>query len=137
MKHVIILILLVFAFSTSAAATEDPPIALIQDKTAALLSVLTTTPGLRSDPEGLKQLVHRVILPHVDVQRFSMLILDKYWRQVTTDQRKRFANEFTDLLVRTYATSLAEFNEQQIQYLQMPTKKPNRTVVRTIIDQHR
>ena len=91
MKHVIILILLVFAFSTSAAATEDPPIALIQNKTAALLSVLTTTPGLRSDPEGLKQLVHRVILPHVDVQRFSMLILDKYWRQATTDQRKRFA----------------------------------------------
>ncbi len=72
---------------------------------------------IENEPSKIYELVDEILLPQFDFVRMSKLVLGKNWRRATVDQRKRFTSEFRELLVRTYATSLAEYTDQEIVFL--------------------
>lgn len=118
------LALLVGAAAPLANATATQPAEdVVRSTTDRVLAEIKRDSTLARDLERLYSLVDALILPHFDFARMSQRVLGKYWRQANEDQRARFVAEFQTLLVRTYATALAEYRDQVINYL--PTRMPD------------
>lgn len=118
----------VVANMLSTASAQD----LVRQTSEHLMQTLKAQKNeLETHPDRIYPLVKDIVLPHFDFKRMAQLVLGKYWRQATIDQRQRFANEFRVLLVRTYSTALLKYSHEKIRYLPMhgPTEA-NNTVVR-------
>ena len=135
----IIWILLVFLLMPVIAQAEEPaPLTLVRQTTEQMLAALDKERDeIDSKPEKLYELVDKIVLPHFDFERMSKLVLGKYWRKASTVQRSRFTDEFRNLLVRTYATSMKEYSDQKITYLPFDMKPTDTDVtVKTEVDQN-
>jgi phospholipid transport system substrate-binding protein len=76
--------------------------------------------------------VNEAILPHTDFDRISSLVLGKYWRTATPDEREHFKQEFQTLLVRTYSRAFVEFKDWSIRYLPLEVEgEATKAVVKT------
>ncbi|AAU91096.1 MULTISPECIES: MlaC/ttg2D family ABC transporter substrate-binding protein [Methylococcus] len=126
-------VLLLCGVSAASAFAEQlsPPQQVIQQTSNQLQSSLQK-PEYKEDFRKATELVERIIDPHVDFERVSILVLGKYWKTATPDQRERFKKEFRTLLVRTYTTAFTEYSNWNIRYLPMQEgAEPGKTMVRT------
>lgn len=114
---------------------EDPqPVDVIRAATDRVLTGLDAAPEIRNDPVKLNRLIQDHIAPHVDLVALSRLTLGKHWRQATQEQRDVFAREFSALLIKTYSAALAEYANQEIEYLPSEVSADRRkSTVRTRI----
>ncbi len=64
---------------------------------------------LEQDKQKLYKMVEDVVVPHFDIDLIARLVLGKHWRGATESQRTTFAEEFKQLMIRTYATALFEY----------------------------
>jgi phospholipid transport system substrate-binding protein len=121
----------------TAAAVSDSPEALVRSTSERMLSELQASKGvLKEHPEKLYSLVSDIVLPHFDFEIMARSVLGKYWHRATPEQRERFVKEFRFLLVRTYASSLADYSDQKVIYRPMrPSADPDQATVRTEIEQ--
>jgi len=72
---------------------------------------------LTESPGRIYGLVEDVVLPRFDFERMSMLVLGKHWRTASEQQRAEVVVQFRELLVRTYASALLNYSDQEIRYL--------------------
>jgi phospholipid transport system substrate-binding protein len=110
----------------TAAAQENmlPPDQVVIQATDEVLRAITKRRDeLQDDKAKLYALVHEIILPNLDFQRISRAILGKHWRAATPEQQQQFQEEFTSLLIRTYATALFEYTDQKIEYKPLQLKE--------------
>ncbi|MEJ2059679.1 MAG: ABC transporter substrate-binding protein [Gammaproteobacteria bacterium] len=128
---------LVAAFVSVSAWAGDAsaPQALVKQTADKVLKILNDNPGkAKNDPQFLYGLVDKVILPVVDFNAMSKLILGVNWRSATPQQRSDFQTAFQTLLVRTYTRSLAEYSGKTIRYLpSRPSSNPRFAQVDTEI----
>lgn len=119
----------------SAAQAEIAPDELVRATSDKVLEAIKQNrEQLKSDPKLVYKIVDELVLPHFDFEAMSKLVLGANWRRATPAQQAKFTREFRTLLVRTYAKSLAEYDEQGIRYLPMrPEADPNEATVRTEI----
>ena len=107
-------------------ASPDQAKILVQDTTARILE------AIRRRPELATESVEEIVIPTVDLVRVSHLVLGKYWKNATEQQRQRFMEEMSTQLVRTYAIGLTEYlavsekSGTEIDYLPILTRKENR-----------
>jgi len=130
----LLLICFVLPFGVAAdGAIEDDPYLLVKETSEKMLSILRERKEeLEKHPERIYALVNEIVIPHFDFTRISRWVLGKYWRQATPEQRRRFEEEFRTLLVKTYATSLLEFVDDQFRYPPLRMKPgAKRVTVRT------
>ncbi|MEW6039683.1 MAG: ABC transporter substrate-binding protein [Pseudomonadota bacterium] len=127
-------VLLLCGVSAASAYAEQlsPPQQVIQQTSNQLQSSLQK-PEYKEDFRKATELVERIIDPHVDFERVSILVLGKFWRTATPDQRERFKKEFRTLLVRTYTTAFTEYSNWDIRYLPSQEISAGKTMVRTEI----
>jgi len=113
-------------------AGKSPDI-LVRETTDKVLSELRTNHNaLQADVNRLYQIVEDIVLPHFDFKRMSKLVLGKHWKKASGVQRQKFEREFKALLVRTYATALFEYTDQEIIYRPYrPKEGSSRVVVKT------
>ena len=64
------------------------------------------------DPQKLRELVDKYLLPHFDIEYAARLVLGKHWRTATPAQRKRFVDAFYQSLMRNYGDALARVHER-------------------------
>lgn len=89
---------------------------------------------LDAHPERIYQLINELVIPHFDFRNMSRLVLGSAWNDATDAQRVAFLEEFKTLLVRTYATALKEYSENEIEYYPEESKPGSRlVVVRTVV----
>jgi len=134
--NTLLIIMLIF----SASVWSDNPLGpqeLVQQTSDKMLKAIKAERAeIDKDNSRLYALVEEIILPHFDFQRMSMLVLGKYWRQASDDQRRRFTEEFRFLLVRTYATAMLEYTDQKISFLPFRAAAGDENVtVQTEVDQ--
>ena len=111
-------LLLCGAASASTALADEAPMVLVRSTAGELFErVRADREALRRDPASLHAMLERLLLPHVDLERTSRLVLGKHWRRATPPQRDDFMHQFRDLLMRTYATALVEFADVSVEYL--------------------
>lgn len=122
----------VLALSAAAVCAQEP-VDVVRGAADAILSELKTNPAYRTDDAALHGLVRQKLLPHVDQERVAQWILGRNWRSATEAQQQRFIDAFTNLLLRTYATALREYDSQELRYLPGGAGEGNTAVVRTQI----
>lgn len=117
------------------STTREAALELVRDTTNDLFAAVEANNGvLAEDPALARALVDEYITPHVDLQGFSKLVLGKYWRKATAEQRQRFLTQFHGLILRTYATAVTSYTGIELEYLPMREEsRDNFATVRTII----
>jgi phospholipid transport system substrate-binding protein len=110
---------LFFTAAPFTAGADDasllPPQRVIQETSTQLQTTLQRPEYKNNFPKAV-QFVEGVIDPHVDFDRVAMLILGKYWKVATPEQKQSFKKEFRTLLVRTYTTAFTEYSNWTIRY---------------------
>ena len=118
------------------SAGADPQEAVRQASEQVLIELEREGAALTSDPRRLYALVDTVMLQLMDFNRMSRWVLGKHWKTATPEQQSRFSGEFRRMQVRTYATALAGYSGQRIQFLpQRDSGTADEAVVRAEIQQ--
>jgi phospholipid transport system substrate-binding protein len=127
----VVLVSLLFSSGIRAAI---PPDQLIRQTVERLIDELTERKAeLERDRGQLYELVERVIVKHIAVDKVAKLVLARHWRNASLEQRTRFTDEFKNLLIRTYASALFNYTGREkmdFRPLQL-TGDERTTVVRT------
>ena len=124
-----LLALLLVCGGSIAHAEQIQPVELISSTADYVLEqVRTRKAELEKDSSGIYDLVQKKVLPHFDFRVMSRGALGKYWRQASEKQKNAIAHEFQELLVRTYATTLLNYSDQEIEYLPFRGKPGDKRV---------
>ncbi len=121
MKSLFALVLGVLLLSTPAFAQEDSPDAMIKKVTEDVLTIVRQDKEIQSGNTAKAiELVEAKVLPIFDFQHMTGLAMGRDWSKATPEQKKRLADEFKTLLVRTYSNALTSYKNQTVRY--KPTK---------------
>lgn len=104
-------------WAPGVSAGADPQDIVRQASEQVLNALEREGVELSGNPRRLYTLVDTVLLQHMDFTRMARWVLGKHWRAATPEQQARFVEEFRRLLVRTYATALAGYSGQRIEFL--------------------
>lgn len=119
---------LFLALTLPVYAADSPPDQIARDATDKIIELLKANKDAYSkDHKKLYAMVDEHVLQHFDFRAMSRTVLGRHWRSASEDQRTRFTSEFRDLLVRTYATALLKYNNEQIVYLPFRMSPGDRT----------
>ena len=115
-----------------AAATLEPS-ELVREVAQGMLSDLDKDrAAYRKDPAKIEALANKYLLPHFDSDFSARLVLGRYWRTATPEQRQRFIDAFYHSLLRNYGNSLAEFTADRLKiYPTNVDSNATRATVRT------
>lgn len=95
------------------AVTADQ---FVKNYTEDLLeTVAKNRQALANDPRKVAELVDSKILPSVNLQRMTALVVGRYWRQATPEQKERLVEEFKGLLIRTYSGAISQVKDLKIE----------------------
>jgi len=120
-------------FLAGPVAADVLPDQIVRENVAKILGLLKANrDAYAKDNKKLYSMVHQEVLPHFDFKAMSRSVLGRHWRQANEDQRTRFTNAFRDLLVRTYATVLLKYTNEEVIYQPFKGKSGDKVaVVRT------
>jgi phospholipid transport system substrate-binding protein len=139
MKRVnaVFVLMLMLVAGNAYAQNEPMPNELVRKTTEEIIRLIKANRTAYSqDVTKLYAMVEQKVLPHFDFERMSQWILGRYWRQANEGQRARFIKEFRELLVRTYATALLNYTDQEVVYAPFSGKpEDEEAVVKTEIKQ--
>ncbi|HEY6643622.1 ABC transporter substrate-binding protein [Povalibacter sp.] len=71
----------------------------------------------QKNPERVRELVDKNMLPYFDTAYSAQLVLAKNWRTATPEQRKRFVDAFYQSLLQNYGSALLEFTPERLKIL--------------------
>jgi phospholipid transport system substrate-binding protein len=137
MKQLFSLLAGVFLLGGNALAAEEAPDAMVKRVTDDVLTIVRNDKDIQSgNTQKAIELVQAKVLPNFNFTRMTALAVGKDWNKATADQKKKLAEEFKNLLVRTYSNALTAYKNQTIRYKPLNTQ-PGDTdvVVRTEIRQ--
>ena len=115
-------------------ANLDGALGLVKSATKNLLSAVSTDrEQIKEDPNHALALVDQHVAPHIDMLKSSRRVLGRNWKKASKEQRKRFVAQFRKLLLRTYATAIADNPDVHIEYLPVKERRKNEAEVPTKI----
>ncbi|MGH8199869.1 MAG: MlaC/ttg2D family ABC transporter substrate-binding protein [Steroidobacteraceae bacterium] len=101
--------------AAAAPSAAEQPSEVIQTAANGLLKALDANrQGYRNDAAKRQALVDQYILPHVDTQFAAQLVLGKYWKTATQEQRERFINAFYHSMLNNYGVAIVEFTSNTL-----------------------
>lgn len=137
MKRLMMMFVLLLGLGAGPLWAAQSPRELVKETSEQMLNKLKQEQAvIKTNPERIYELVNKIVLPHFDFDYMSQLVLGKYWRRASEQQRQDFTEEFKQLLVRTYATSLNEYTDQEVTFLPFREgSDKNEAQVRTEVEQ--
>ena len=106
-----------------AFAQGDSPDDMVKNVTEEVLTIVRQDKDIQSgNTQKAIDLVETKVLPHFNFQRMTALAMGRDWNKANPEQKKRLAEEFKTLLVRTYSNALTGYRNQTIRY--KPTRMP-------------
>ncbi|MFC5300210.1 MlaC/ttg2D family ABC transporter substrate-binding protein [Azospira restricta] len=137
MKQLFSLFAGLFLLCGNAFSSEETPDALVKRVTDEVLTIVRADKDIQGgSTKKAIELVEAKVLPHFNFTRMTALAVGKDWNKANPEQKKRLAEEFRTLLVRTYSNALTAYKNQTVVY--KPLKmQPGETdvLVRTEIRQ--
>lgn len=90
---------------------------------------------IRANQAVAENIIEKTLLPHVDVDYISRLVLARHWRSASEKQREEFQAAFYDFLVKSYSSGLAEFTDESFNVLPLRGEvDKRRTIVQTEVN---
>ena len=123
--------LAVLLLTGRAVCAEPGPQVVLQEMSDHVLEVIRQDPAILDDQVRLRALADELVVPNVDFLALSQWVLGRHWRQATPIQRQIFADEFRELLIRTYLASVTRsgYQDQVIRYLPLRKIQDTRKVM--------
>ena len=130
----IIFVTFLFIFSPKQqyAVAGDDPGAYVMAMTKNAIDTLTSQSISQQEKEiQFGQLFDK----NFDVPSISRFVLGKYWKQASTDQKKKFIKTFRNYVVKTYSSRFNEYSGEQLQLLNTENESnPNIFLVHTALE---
>lgn len=103
---------------------EVSPVPMLENTASQIIATLKQNKAnLKQNHQIIYQAVEHYLLPNVDVVGMSRSVLGRQaWNQASDEEKKEFIQVFTQLVIRTYASPLAEFNDETVKFL--PLRAP-------------
>ena len=118
--------------ASGAAAVAESPHALVRSTSNDLVALIQEAKAYaEQDPDRYFSQVQTLLDPIVDFRGFARLVMAAHYKRATPEQRQRFAANFKEALVRTYARALLRFTDEEIRVLDPdgPPANPRRPSV--------
>jgi phospholipid transport system substrate-binding protein len=101
--------------AAAQGASAQSPSDVVQSAANGLLNALNADrQGYRNNPAKVQSLVDQYILPHVDTQFAAQLVLGRYWKTATQQQRDQFINAFYHSMLNNYGAAVVEFTSNTL-----------------------
>ena len=120
------LLVLLPALAQAQTAAPDVLVKTITDEVTAMIKKDKAIQA--GDTKKAADLIETKIVPHFNFTRMARIAMARNWRSATPEQQKELASEFKTLLVRTYATALTNYRDQQIDYKPLRAKADDKEV---------
>lgn len=119
MRQLVKVLVFLWAFTgISVAHAGVSAYDLVKETSDRIIGALKNrSDDIRKDPNLIYKLVDEIIIPHFDFERMSQLVLGKHWQRISADERGKFTKEFRSLLIRTYATAMLDYSNEEIVFL--------------------
>lgn len=121
------------SIATFAAETPLPMIKGVNDN---ILGVLQKNQSkLKDNPKIIEQAITQYFIPHVDTTGMSRSVLGRQaWTKASTEEKNQFTQEFTRLVLRTYAQPLSHYSGEKVEFLPMKASSvPQFSQIQSII----
>tara|TARA_R110002096_G_scaffold71722_3_gene171105 strand:+ start:337 stop:1005 length:669 start_codon:yes stop_codon:yes gene_type:complete len=99
---------LVAGISTAAERDPNDARAMLELITGDMMTALRD-PHARGTTADLRALVERHLLPHIDFEVSSTLVLGEHWQRASAVEREAFVSEFRSFLTRFYTQALSGY----------------------------
>jgi phospholipid transport system substrate-binding protein len=132
------LMVLIFLGVQMAFAADVPDVMLKQTSDQMIAFLKQNKVKIKENPGLVEAYARDILLPHVDMSTMSRLALGREsWISATPEQRNKFTEQFTTLMVRTYSTAMASYNYEAIQFKPLRDSLDNkdRVQIETVIVQ--
>lgn len=114
----VVLLLMICTADQVAAVDKRLPEQIITETSTQVLKTLNENEDrFKESPEQVSMLINETVVPILDLTSMSKLVLGRYWKQASEEQRVNFISEFKDMLIRTYAKSLVDYGNAKIKVL--------------------
>lgn len=108
-----------FLLLTPFLWAQSTPVPMLQETANQILSTLKQNKSnLKNNHTIIYQAVQRYLLPNVDVNGMSRSVLGRQaWNKASASERSQFSQAFTQLVIRTYASPLAEYTDETVKFM--------------------
>lgn len=133
--HLFLAPLLVCSLMSSSFAqkAEDALATVKQSVDVVLADLKANKSEYQRNPAALNRMIDSKMLPYFDVDVMARLVLAKNWRDATETQRQMFLDEFKQLIMRTYSSSLLDYTDATVEYGKPSKVNRNRTKIDTTV----
>lgn len=102
----------------SSVLLAQSPVPMLQSSAEQIIQTLKhNQSSLKTNHQIVFQAIERYLLPCVDVDGMSRSVLGRVaWNKASAVERKEFTQAFTQLVIRTYASPLAEYSGETVQF---------------------
>lgn len=100
------------------AWSQASPVPMLESSANQIIQTLKQNQAtLKQNHQIVYQAIERYLLPNVDVNGMSRSVLGRLaWNKATAAERKEFTQAFTELVIRTYASPLAEYSGETVKF---------------------
>src|SRR5258705_7020633 len=121
---------LAFVLGAPARAQDVPPDQLVKTVTLEVIDLIKGDKEIQAGNRAkLVQLIDAKVLPHFNFSAMTALAMGQSWNKASPEQKKRLTEEFRTLLVRTYASALAAYSEQKLDFRPLRAKPTDTDVI--------
>lgn len=139
LKRLLMLIVLIVVPLATHAEEPSNPYKLMNEAAEKTFSRLKNEQSaIKKNPDYLRQIVREELLPYVQIKYAGALVLGRYYKDATPEQREAYFKAFQDYLAQAYGQALALYNGQNYQIApEKPLDNASIVAIRvTIIDSH-
>ncbi|MGL5343786.1 MAG: phospholipid-binding protein MlaC [Plesiomonas sp.] len=113
-KRFMMLALLVITPWAHAADTSNPYVLMNQVADQLFTDLKNKQPQIKQNPNMLKDIVRKELMPYVHVRYAGSLVLGRYFKEATEAQRTAYFAAFDQYLVQAYAQVLTLYSGQNL-----------------------
>ncbi|RKP48363.1 MlaC/ttg2D family ABC transporter substrate-binding protein [Trinickia fusca] len=105
------------AFVSAAAFAQSAPVDVVKSAVSGTVEAMKKDPAARGgDMAKITQIVRDKFLPATNFERTARIATGEAWKQATPAQQQELTKQFTTLMTRTYAASLAQLGTQDAKF---------------------
>lgn len=118
--------------SMAQAGVQSDPIDLLKYISNNMIRELKANQAtLKTKPGIVYKLANRYVVPYADLDEMSKRVLPPaVWRGASASQKAQFKKEFTRLVIRTYASALTSYKDQEAKFYPLRGKAGNNVQIR-------
>lgn len=117
-------------FASMGQAKEAPDVLLKRVTQDLIVELRKQDKTLRDNSDNIYPIIDRILVPYIDWHAMAQWVVGRNaWMKASDAQKKQFSNEFKDLLIRTYASTLRAYNNQTIEYFPLRGSAQGKTRV--------